>query len=176
MTAPSQKLEITGGNEMKPLLLKAVSPALVAWGLILGCTTAIAADEDDVMMVLEKYVALEGDLGAQEELIREDRVMIAAAARQTNQSMNMQYQVAERKAYAEMHGGPSKWLATVESPEIRIYGNTAVASFMRLMLILPPGAEPISPTPQWVTLVLVKEHGNWGIAHTHVSPVTPSTN
>lgn len=165
-----------GGNEMKKLLQNVFSAPIVALGLFLACTTAIAADEDDVMIALEKYVALEGDLGAQEELIREDRVMIAGAARQINQSMNMQYQAAERKAYAAMYGGTAKWLASVESPEIRIYGNTAVASFMRLMLILPPGAEPINPTPQWVTLVLVKDHGNWGIAHTHVSPVMPSTN
>ena len=147
-----------------------------AAGLIGFASSAAADDVDDVMALIERYAALEGDLRAQSRLIRADRVMIAGSARQTDQATNMAVQMAQRDASERVDGGPAKWMVRIESPEVRVYGNTAVASFMRLTNIFPANAAPINPGPLWYTLVLVKEGGDWGIAHTHVSPVVPPTN
>lgn len=151
---------------------------VAALAIILGLagSTAWADDHDAVMALVERYAETEGDLRAQARLIRDDRVMIAGSARQTNQAQNLAVQMAQREAAAATNGGPAKWLVRIEAPEIRVYGNTAVASFMRLTNIFPPNAPAINPGPLWYTLVLVKERGEWGIAHTHVSPVVPPNN
>lgn len=132
-----------------------------------------ADDVDDVLAFIDRYAATEGDLDAQSALIRDDRVMIAGSARQTNQAENMAVQIAQREANNAVSGGPAKWIVRTEVPEVRVYGNTAVASYMRLTNIFPPGAPPVNNPPLWITLVLVKDRGNWGIAHAHISPVVP---
>jgi hypothetical protein len=132
---------------------------------------AWADDVDDVLAFIDRYAALEGDLEKQASMIRDDRVMIAGSARQTDQAENMAVQMAQRDANQALFDGAAKWLLRTESPEVRVYGDTAVASYVRLTNIFPPGAAPINNPPLWVTLVLVKERGNWGIAHTHISPI-----
>ncbi|HEY5647822.1 MAG TPA: nuclear transport factor 2 family protein [Pseudomonadales bacterium] len=122
------------------------------------------------MALLKQYAELEGDLQSQAQLIRDDRIMIAGGVRQSDQALNLAVQVAERNHRETLAGGPGKWIVRFENPVVRIYGNAAVASFVRLTNIFPHGAAPISQSPVWVTLVLVKERSQWGIAHTHVSP------
>lgn len=146
---------------------------LVALGLCSLASAAWADDVDDVMAAIQRYAELEGDLAAQAALIRDDRVMIAGPIRQTDQEMNMAVQMAQRQAAEAVNGGPARWITRIEAPEVRVYGSTAVASFMRIFNIFPPNQPAVNPPPQWVTLVLVKDRGNWGIAHTHMSPVVP---
>ena len=129
---------------------------------------AFADDKDDIMALIEQYGDLEDDLAAQSKLIRDDRVMITNI-RQTNNDKNMEIQMATRKANDAVAGGKTRWITTIESPHVAIYGDTAVASFVRTFTILPHNLAPINGAPNWVTLVLVKERGNWGIAHTHNS-------
>lgn len=152
---------------------KKILSLLTAIGLIVFASAAWADDVDDVMAFLEKYAELENDLEAQASMIRSDRVMIAGSARQTDQDKNMAMQIAQRDANNAAAGGPAKLVMRIEAPEVRVYGNTAVASFMRLTNVFPANAGPINPGPLWVSLVLVKERGSWGIAHTHISPVVP---
>ena len=102
-------------------------------------------------------------------MMRDDRVMITSI-RRTDNEKNMQIQMAGRAANDALAGGKSKWITTIESPHIAIYGNVAVASFIRIFNIYPHNQEPVGGDPQWVTLVLVKEGRDWGIAHTHMSP------
>lgn len=161
---------------MTKVFKKKATIAVLAASLIGFASGAAADDVDDVMALVERYAELEGDLRAQSRLIRDDRVMIAGSARQTDQAMNMAVQMAQRAANEKLSGGPAKWMVRIESPEVRVYGNTAVVSFMRLTNIFPANAAPINPGPLWYTLVLVKQGGDWGIAHTHVSPVVPPTN
>ena len=142
---------------------------IIALSGLVFAPAALADDRDDVMAFIERYGDLEGDLEAQASLIRDDRVMITNV-RQTNNAKNMQIQMANRAANNAVAGGEAKWITTIESPHIAIYGNVAVASFIRMFDIYPPNQEPISGNPQWVTLVLVKEGRDWGIAHTHMSP------
>ena len=51
-----------------------------------------------------------------------------------------------------------------------VYGNTAVASFVGIATVFPPGERAVNLNRTWFTLVLVKEGREWGIAHTHASP------
>ena len=131
----------------------------------------LAGDTEDILAVIQKYGDLEGDLKEQAKLIRDDRVMITNV-RQTDATKNMAIQLASRKANEAVNGGKAQWMTTIESPQVAVYGNTAVTSFMRMFSIYSPNKEPVQTPPTWVTLVLVKENGNWGIAHTHVSQIT----
>ncbi len=130
---------------------------------------AVADDMDDVKALVKQYGDLEDDLAAQSKLMRDDRVMITNI-RQTNNDKNMEIQMATRKANEAVSGGKTRFITTIESPHIAIYGNTAVASFVRTFTVLPHNQAPNNGPPNWVTLVLVKEGGDWGIAHTHNSP------
>jgi len=132
---------------------------------------SFVSDADDVLAFVEKYGDLEGNLKEQAKLIRDDRVMITNV-RLTDAAKNMTTQMADRKANEAVNDGRAEWVTTIESPQVTVYGNTAVASFMRLFSIYPPKKEPIHTPPTWVTLVLVKENGKWGIAHTHVSSIS----
>jgi hypothetical protein len=131
---------------------------------------ALADDADDVLAFVHQYGELEGDLQAQSKLIRADRVYITGGRRQTDEAKNMASQMAARAAGEAINGGKTKFITSVESPNIAVYGNVAVASFVRWFNTYPHNQPPNPPSPaQWVTLVLVKEGGKWGIAHTHQS-------
>jgi ketosteroid isomerase-like protein len=142
---------------------------IVALTGLIFAPLASADDKDDIMALVSQYGDLEDDLAKQSDLIRDDRVMITNI-RQTNNAKNMEIQMATRKANDTVAGGKTRWITTIESPRIAVYGDTAVASFVRTFTILPHNQAPINGAPNWVTLVLVKEDGDWGIAHTHMSP------
>jgi len=132
---------------------------------------ALADDEDDILTVVNQYGELEGDLATQAGLMRDDRVFITGGVRQTDAAKNMAIQMANRQAGEAANGGKTKFITTIESPMVAVYGDVAVASFVRIFNTYPHNkpANPPSP-PNWVTLVLVKERGDWKIAHTHQSP------
>lgn len=140
-------------------------------GLFLA-PVAFADDAADVLAVVMQYGDTEGDLAAQAKLMRSDRVFIAGDVRQTNEAKNMAGQMAARAAAEAVYGGKTKFMTLIEGPVIRVYGNVAVASFVRAFQTIPHNQLANPPgTPNWVTLVLVKEGGKWGIAHTHQSPI-----
>ncbi|MFT5500293.1 MAG: hypothetical protein ACI88G_000421 [Woeseiaceae bacterium] len=139
-------------------------------GLVLA-PIAFADDADDVLALVKQYGDSEGDLSSQAKLMRSDRVYITGGMRQTDEAKNMAMQMAVRAANEAVNGGKTKWFSVLEVPVIRVYGNVAVASFVRAFQTIPHN-QPANPPgqPVWVTLVLVKEGGKWGIAHTHQSP------
>jgi len=144
---------------------------LVALAGLYITPSAFADDAADVLAVVQQYGDTEGDLAAQAKLMRSDRVYITGGFRQTNEAKNMAGQMAARAAAEAVNGGKTKFMTYIEGPVIRVYGNVAVASFVRVFQTIPynqPSNPPGQPT--WVTLVLVKEGGKWGIAHTHQSP------
>jgi hypothetical protein len=145
------------------------STLIVALAGLVFAPLALADDKNDIMAFVEKYGELEDDLAAQARLIRDDRVMITGI-RRTDNAKNMEIQMAGRKAGEAVNGGKTRFITTIESPHIAIYGNTAVASFIRIFNVYPHNQPSDGGDPQWVTLVLVKEGGDWGIAHTHMSP------
>ena len=131
--------------------------------------SSYADDEDDVLAVIEQWAALEQDLEAQAELVRDDRVQIGGGIRQSNQAQNLAVQLMNYEAMVDSMGGEPEMIVRIESPLIRVYGGVAVASFVRLFNISPPGesARPVSAA--WFSMVLVKEDSEWKIAHHHVS-------
>lgn len=145
--------------------------AIVLAGLV-AAPVAFADDHDDVLAVVKQYGDLEGNLAEQAKLMRPDRVYITGGMRQTDEAKNMAMQMAAREAVETLNGGKTKFMTILEGPLIRVYGNVAVASFVRAFNTIPYNKPPNPPgQPIWVTLVLVKEGGKWGIAHTHQSPV-----
>ncbi len=131
---------------------------------------AFADDEDDVLAVIQQYGDLEGDLDAQAKMMRDDRVWIAGGIRRTDEAKNMSIQKAARSAGEAIDGGKTVFIVETESPEVAVYGNVAVASFLQVYNVIRHNQPATQAAPTWVTLVLVKEGGEWGIAHTHQSP------
>jgi hypothetical protein len=155
-------LDFARGSRLATLIV-----ALAGLGI---AAVAFADDEDDVLAAIHQYGDLEGDLDAQAELMRDDRVHIFGGIRASDNAKNMMIQKAQREAGDAVNGGPSRIITTVESPQIAIHGNTAIASFVRTFVFFPHNQPPTAGAPTWVTLVFVKDGGDWEIAHTHQSP------
>ena len=133
---------------------------------------AAADDRDDVLAVIQQYGDLEDDLEAQSRLMHPDRVFIAGGVRQTDNEKNMANQIANREAGENLNGGKTRFVTSIEGPLVSVYGDTAVASFVRWFDVYPHNQAAVTSPTQWVTLVLVKEDGDWQIVHTHQSPTT----
>ena len=129
-----------------------------------------SAEEDEVIEVIKTWASLEGDLNAQAEIIRDDRVMIAGSYVWPDQKDNLMIQNERREATLKRDSG-WKIMQTIISPKVRIYGNVAVAHFIRRFDVIPSVGEVLPPSMDNGTMVLVKENGNWGIAHTHFSQI-----
>jgi hypothetical protein len=129
-----------------------------------------ADDEDDVLAAIKHYGELEEDLDAQAKMIRADRVHIVGGQRRSDQAQNLQLQKATRAAGEAVNGGKTRIITSIESPQVAIYGNVAVASYVQTYIFFPSNQPASAGQPTWVTLVLVKEGGQWGIAHAHASP------
>ena len=130
-----------------------------------------ADDVEDVMEVIHSWAELENNLEDQAKLIREDRVQITGSVRQSDQAKNLEVQISSYAARVSTQGGASKQIVRIESPLVRIYGDTAVVSFIRLVNAFPFNQLPRPQSSAWATMVLVKESNEWKIAHHHMSPI-----
>ena len=139
---------------------------------VIFSSSSFADDADDVMAVIQQYGDLEGDLEAQANLMRSDRVHIVGGNRQTNQAKNREIQLATRNRQEALNGGKTEYITTIEDVAVSVHGDVAVASFKQWWNIYPTGQEAILSTPAWLTLVLVKDGSGWFIKHTHASPVS----
>ena len=113
-------------------------------------------DESDVMEVIKTWASLEGDLNKQAELIRDDRVMIAGSYVWPDQKDNLMIQ-NERRAATLKRDSDWKIMQTIISPKVRIYGNVAVAHFIRRFDVIPSEGEVSPPSMDNGTMVLVKD-------------------
>ncbi len=139
---------------------------------VIFSSSSFADDADDVMAVIQQYGDLEGDLEAQANLMRSDRVHIVGGNRQTNQAKNREIQLATRNRQEALNGGKTEYITTIEDVDVSVHRDVAVASFKQWWNIYPAGQEAILSTPAWLTLVLVKDGSGWFIKHTHASPVS----
>ena len=120
---------------------------MLTFVISISLTAIVAASESDVsdvLEVIERWAALESDLVAQAELIRDDRVQIGGGIRQTNQQLNLSVQLLQHNAMKEAMGGEPEMIVRIESPLIKVFGNVAVASFVRLFDAAPPGERAIT--------------------------------
>ncbi len=143
----------------------------------LASPIASAADADDVRAVVDEYLATEGDLANQAELMSDDRSFIAGGFRQTDNVTNMKNQLAAAERNQEIDPG-GKFSVSGEDILIHVIGDdAAVASFYRFWTVLASaesvraGRNPQGPPNDAVTLVLEKMGRDWKIVHTHQSPI-----
>jgi len=139
-----------------------------------------SAETVAINRLIDEYVRLEDarDMSSQSKLMTPDRVWIGAGTgRRSNQAMNMQLQQAGFDARGSLEPGVVTF-TEARDRQIRVYGGgtAAVASFYWYQMIIPgPDTPPAvaatltAPTPLVFTIVLVKEGGDWKIAHTHNS-------
>ena len=57
--------------------------------------------------------------------------------------------------------------------DVRIHGDAAIMTEYQVWQITPPGGTPINSTER-ATIVLVKQKGQWKVAHYHASHLTPT--
>ena len=143
---------------------------LLTMVFLLSPISLFSAEEDEVIEVIKTWASLEGDLNAQAEIIRDDRVMIAGSYVWPDQKDNLMIQNERREATLKRDSG-WKIMQTIISPKVRIYGNVAVAHFVRRFDFIPSEGDVSPPSMDNATMVLVKEKGKWGIAHTHFSQI-----
>ena len=137
--------------------------------------TVRADNHGDVLALLDAYIETESDLMAQNALMSEDRIFIAGAPamRMTDNKTNMMGQMHSENRRKEMDAD-AIYYATREDQIVRVYGDTAVASFRR-NLNFRPSAEGMkngmsnNTSRQLVTVVMAKVNGDWKIVHTHIS-------
>jgi len=150
--------------------MKILKGTLLTMIFLLGPISLFGAEEDEVIEVIKTWASLEGDLNAQAEIIRDDRVMIAGSYVWPDQKDNLMIQNERREATLKRDSG-WKIMQTIISPKVRIYGNVAVAHFVRRFDFIPSEGDVSPPSMDNATMVLVKERGKWGIAHTHFSQI-----
>lgn len=150
--------------------------ALVATALASAASIAAADDADDVMAVVNRYVATETNLAEQARLMTDDRTYIVGGARHTDNVANMRGQLAGEKLRKAIDPD-GMMLVSAEDVMVKVYGDTAVASFYRHWNYIP-GADAVragrggnAPPSQVTTIVLNKMRGDWKIVHTHISPM-----
>tara|TARA_B100000609_G_scaffold39292_1_gene29819 strand:- start:1356 stop:1808 length:453 start_codon:yes stop_codon:yes gene_type:complete len=150
--------------------MKILKGTLLTMIFLLSPISLFSAEEDEVIEVIKTWASLEGDLNAQAEIIRDDRVMIAGSYVWPDQKDNLMIQNERREATLKRDSG-WKIMQTIISPKVRIYGNVAVAHFVRRFDFIPSEGDVSPPSMDNATMVLVKERGKWGIAHTHFSQI-----
>ena len=150
--------------------MKILKGTLLTMIFLLSPISLFGAEEDEVIEVIKTWASLEGDLNAQAEIIRDDRVMIAGSYVWPDQKDNLMIQNKRREATLKRDSG-WKIMQTIISPKVRIYGNVAVAHFVRRFDFIPSEGDVSPPSMDNATMVLVKERGKWGIAHTHFSQI-----
>lgn len=150
---------------------KGLTKLLILSILIFSASTPVySSEEDEVIRFIKEWASLEGDLDAQAALIRDDRVMIAGAEKWPDQKDNLLIQ-KERRAAILKRDPNWKIMQTIISPEVRVFGNVAVAHFIRRFDFIAGEGEISPPAFNNATIVLVKEKGKWGITHTHFSQI-----
>lgn len=146
------------------------------------------ADRAVIHEFLERYTDLKdaGDMRTQAQMMTEDRVYIGVfnIGRRLSQPQNTRIQQAAMDLNEDLYPG-LQVITDVKDPYVHfVTDDVAVASFRWVRNFIPTaelvrsGVDlPDSPSsPVWFSQVLVKDGGEWKIAHTHVSLAQPSGN
>ncbi len=159
---PFLKQTNDGRYEMKALT------TLFVVGMFLT-TVAIADDVDDVKAAAQRfYAALNaGDAGALTELHAAENTRFGPGGALLETSDSLEEQRTEIQARFD---AGLKFNLQDRHIEVRVYGNsTAVATSYRVGTIALPNGNTVRPNNR-ITTVLIKQGGQWKIAHRHLSP------
>jgi len=113
------------------------------------------------MAVINRYIATETNLSEQAKLMTDDRTYIVGGARFTDNVANMRGQIAGEKLRKALDPD-GVMIVTAEDPKVRVFGDTAVASFYRHWNYIPgmnavrEGRAGNAPPSQVTTVVLNK--------------------
>lgn len=147
---------------------KAVCVFLLVVVSMLVAPVVMAAEEDDVLNVVQRWIDLEGDLDEQAKLHRDDRTWVNFMVRQTDEALNLRMQKEARAAFLKQAPG-NTLLNYMMAPVVKVYGNAAVVSFINVRRNVPADAMPGPANRTFVSLVLIKEGSAWKIGHYHRS-------
>ncbi len=145
--------------------MKAVTTLLVV-GMFLT-TVAIADDVDDVKAAMQRsqVAANSGDAGTQ--ILLEGFTTFGFAGGLLER---VDLEEARKDRQASFDAG-LKFNLQDRHIDVRVYGNsTAVATSYRVGTITLPNGNTVRPNNR-ITTVLIKQGGQWKIAHVHFSPL-----
>ena len=132
-------------------------------------TVALADDADDVKAAMLDHLAVRnaGDAYAYVQLHSPNRTIFGSAGQLLRRSNSLEDEMNDLQARLD---AGVKWNVQLRHPEVEVYGNVAVVTGYTVGTITSPDgtARPIANRR---TVVLIKQGGQWKIAHRHLSPV-----
>ncbi len=147
--------------------MKALTTLLVV-GMFLT-TVAIADDVDDVKAAMQRnqVAANSGDANTEAQILLEEFTSFGFAGGLLER---LDLEEARKNRQAAFDAG-LKFNLQDRHIDVRVYGNsTAVATSYRVGTINLPNGNTVRPNNR-ITTVLIKQGGQWKIAHVHVSPL-----
>ncbi len=147
--------------------MKALTTLLVVG--MLATTIAIADDVDDVKAAMQRsqVAANSGDASTGAQILLEGVTNFGPAGGLLER---FDLEEARKNRQAAFDAG-LKFNLQDRHIEVRVYGNsTAVATSYRVGTITLPNGNTVRPNNR-ITTVLIKQGGQWKIAHVHFSPL-----
>ena len=148
--------------------MKALTTLLVV-GMFL-MPAALADDVDDVKAVVQGYSDTEraGDVNARVQYMAAGNTRFGPGGGLLERNDSLEEQ---RKSQQAARDAGLKLNLQDRHIEVSVYGNsTAVATSYKMGNITFPGGRTSRPNSR-ITWVLIKQGGQWKIAHMHISPV-----
>jgi len=135
-------------------------------------TVAVADDAEDAKAAMLNHYAKRnaGDAAAYVQLHSPNRSNFGVAGQLLNRSDSLEdLENQKNNLQAQLDAGV-KFNVQLRHPEVEVYGNVAVVTGYTVGTITSPDgtARPIANRR---TVVLIKQGGQWKIAHRHLSPV-----
>ena len=146
--------------------MKALTTLLVV-GMFLT-TVAIADDVDDVKAAMQRsqVAGNTGDANTEAQMLLEGFTSFGFAGGLLER---LDLEEARKNRQAAFDAG-LKFNLQDRHIEVSVYGNTAVATSYRVGTINLPNGNTARPNNR-ITTVLIKQGGQWKIAHVHNSPL-----
>ncbi len=147
--------------------MKALTTLLVV-GMFLT-TVAIADDADDVKAAMQRsqVAANSGDANTEAQILLEGFTSFGFAGGLLERVDSLE---ELRKDQQARFDAGLKFNLQDRHIDVRVYGNTAVATSYRVGTINLPNGNTARPNNR-ITTVWIKQGGQWKIAHVHNSPL-----
>ena len=135
--------------------------------LFFVCDEATAGDKEDVLAAVEAVKAawMRGDVDTAQKYFSAEFKSFEAEG-------SLLSPLDFEGTKAAFAAGLKFNVQTVHS-DVTVYGDTAILTEYQVRQITPPGGTLINSTER-ATIVLVKQKGQWKVAHFHASHLTPT--
>ena len=134
--------------------------------LLFVCDEVTAGDKEDVLAAVDAIKAawMIGDIDAAQKHI--------SAEFETFEADGSLLSPLDFEAAKAGFAAGLKFNVQPAHSDVTIYGDAAVLTGYHMRQVTPPGGTRVSETLR-ITVVFVKQNGQWKVAHAHVSPLTP---